>query len=159
MMLLGVFVTIPILVSAQLSPSAASTLERDGNAKISMSVGPYHLVTCGYAAYEPVRYPSLDKVNGRGTIAGCLPTDPDVCRIETDLQQIDHYDKTWATVATGPTHYGPPCQGLSSVAIYKPCTDSQITFGYRTVTWVTIVEDGMSVAGVDRSDTRWFYCH
>lgn len=121
--------------------------------------GAEHVVSCAFSGTEPVRYPSISLLEGIGTITSCWPSDPQTCRIETDLEVYNAYSRLWGVYASGDTSYGPPCQGKKSIARNYGCTSTSTPYSYRTRTYVTIVEDGRPASGVHTSATRSYYCN
>jgi hypothetical protein len=117
-----------------------------------------HIVTCSFYAGEPLRYPTQDVLQATGVITGCIPTNPDVCRIETEIELWNFIDKRWDLYRSGPVKYGPPCQGPKSKAITYNCEASSKGYNYRARAYVTIVEDGDVDADVDTSPTRQYHC-
>lgn len=117
------------------------------------------MVSCAFSGTEPVRYPSISLLEGIGRITSCYPSDPQTCRIETDLEVYNVYSGLWGVYASGDTSYGPPCQGKKSIARNYGCTSTSTPYSYRTRTYVTIVEDGHPASGVQTTATRSYYCN
>lgn len=160
-----------VLVGVSTGLSAAGAEEvpnpgyEPGEASVTLSssgvggdFGAMHEVTCRFNAQEPVRFPSRDRLQGVGIITGCFPTDPQVCRIETDLQIYNHIDRRWDLYANGPRNFPNPCQGGRSTAANNNCTASKKGHNYRTRTYMTIVEDGETDARADTSAVRQYHC-
>lgn len=121
--------------------------------------GLEHVVSCSVYASSPVRYPSVNLIEGIGTITSCWPSDPQTCRIETDVEVYNKFSNLWQVYASGSPAYGPPCKGKKSTARNYSCTSSSTTYSYRTRAYLTIVEDGMPASGVATSVVVNFYCY
>jgi len=121
-----------LLLAGSYTPASASRIspESDGgpsSLRITDASGPagtQHIVTCSFYATEPLRFPSEDKLQASANVQGCIPNDPDTCRIESDIELYDRSEKRWYSYASGPVRYGPPCQGLKSPAVTYNCESS-----------------------------------
>lgn len=120
--------------------------------------GVLHVVTCTFYSGEPLRFPSSNKLTATGGISGCAPNDPNLCRVETDIQIYNNAENQWELYYNGRVNWGPPCQGLKSSSTTYGCEPSSRGHNYRSVTYVTITEDAITNVNSKRSATRQYYC-
>lgn len=118
-------------------------------------VTPYDIVTCNFESGKVTR--SGSRIYATGAITGCIPHEPDTCSVVTEIQWYNTSDKTWETVSEGPRNYGPPCQGTKS-STSASCETKPLTYSYRSLTIVAIVNDGDHESDSTKSDTSRFNC-
>jgi len=116
-------------------------------------------VECYLRANDPILYPGEHLILGDGFFSSCWPADPDVCRVETDLEVYNPYSSLWQVYASGPVKYGPPCKGLKSRAASYGCEPSSRQYSYRTRAYGTIVEGGIGTSAVATSPSVRYYCY
>lgn len=139
-------------------PAREVTGSGDGVVSVVGEGAADHVVTCSFTAYVPIRYPTQNKVTGTGKILACTPSDPQLCTMYVDIQIYDPTERLWHTVATTFGEEGPPCGGLVDVATYINCTTSAQRWKYRSLSVVTIVEDGVPDANHKYSGAAYYYC-
>lgn len=81
-----------------------------------------------------------------------------MCRIETDIQIWNNFDRQWNLYQDGPNIYPSPCGHGNSEVIAPWCYPSSKAYNYRARVYMTIVEDGFSDADSTTGPTRQYYC-
>ncbi|MFF3968074.1 hypothetical protein ACFYZI_41805 [Streptomyces griseorubiginosus] len=135
-------VTAAALMGNGASAEPAPPSESQANPEVSLNVGgaesPQHIITCALFANKP-NY-SGGKITGTGGISGCVPSAPDACSSEADVE-VYLSGPGWVTAGASSRQHKCPPPARSSTATVS-CDPSSTTYSYRTVTLGTIVHEG-----------------
>ncbi|MDT9701114.1 hypothetical protein [Streptomyces sp. P17] len=108
------------------------------NLTVEDADSPQHVITCTLFANKP-NY-SGGRITGTGGISGCVPSTPDACASETEVE-VYLSGPGWQTAAQSPRQYKCPPPARSTTAALS-CDPISTTYSYRTVTLGTIVHEG-----------------
>ncbi|MGW0425091.1 hypothetical protein [Streptomyces sp. NPDC003015] len=140
--------------SAEPTPSGASKAHPRTTLTVEDANSPEHVITCALFANKP-NY-SGGKITGTGGISGCVPSTPDACASEADLELYIAGADEWTTVAASSRQHKCPPPARSTTAALS-CDSTSTTYIYRTKTLGTIVHEGTD-SGTATSTTLHVKC-
>lgn len=140
--------------SAEPAPPGASKANPKATLAVKDAHSPKHVITCAMFANKP-NY-SGGKITATGGISGCVPSTPDACASEVDLELYLPGPDEWTTVAASSRQHRCPPPARSTTATLS-CDSTSTTYIYRTKTLATIVHEGTD-SGTSTSSTLHVKC-